>query len=116
MASSLGMQAQPGEITGALDGRCHDKKFLVTDARDRDVGLHTASLVQPRRIDNAADGDVHVVRGQALKQRKGIRPLHQKVREGGLVEQRDAGAGGGMLRATSLEPFVPAKRCMVFIR
>jgi hypothetical protein len=47
---------QPGEVARLANRGSHDQIFLSAGARDRQIRLDAAGVVEPLRIDDAADG------------------------------------------------------------
>jgi len=58
------------------------------EARQRHVRLDTAALIEPLRVDRAADRHVDVVGGHEVQRLDGVRPADQKLAVTGLVDEQ----------------------------
>lgn len=100
------MHSQPGEISDALYRGRHHHELLIAGICDRNIGLHAAALIEPRRVHDTTHWNVNVVSGEALKQVMRIPTLHQQMSKGGLIKQCDAGPNRLVLGPARLEPVV----------
>ena len=80
------------------------KNVSRREARDRQVALEAAALVEHRRVDHAPDGDVDVVRAQPLQHGERIAALQHEFGERRLVEHDDVLAAGALLVEHARQP------------
>ena len=93
------MAFQPGEIARLRRGGRDDEEARFALARDRQVGLDAAALIEPLRVDDLADGNRDVVGANPVEHGLGVRAFEHELGKRRLVEQADALAHRAMLRA-----------------
>src|SRR5437763_10425383 len=79
--------AQPGEIARVRRARGDDEECVLGLARDREVGLDAAALIQPLRIDDPADRHVDVIGADPSEHHRRIAAPEHELGERGLIEQ-----------------------------
>ena len=79
-----------GDPVGVLDlGRIggNYQESVLVEAVDRQVGLDTTSVVQPRGVHRCARLDIHVGRRDPIQHGAGVRALEEQLGQRGLVEK-----------------------------
>ena len=81
----------------------HDQERSLAEACHGDVGFYTAAVVEPLRVDYAANVDIDVVGTDSVERHASILPLHNELREAALIEESDSVAGVAALLATRVK-------------
>src|SRR5206468_11303872 len=87
----------PGEVVRPEGGARDDAEAVFAEARDREVALDPAALVEHRRVRDPADLARDVVVAEALEEGGGALADDVDLREAGLVEERGGLARGAVL-------------------
>ncbi len=103
------MTADPVEVARALAGAGDHQVGVGPEARDGEVALVAALLVQHAGVDDAAGRHADVVRAQSLERGLGVRSFDLQLAERGLVEQGHRLAGRPVLGPHVGEPVLAAE-------
>ena len=98
------MGLDPGKVVAAERRSGDDPEAVLGEARDREVALDPAALVQHRRVRDRTDVARDLVVTEPLEELGGSRAGHLDLREGRLVEDRGRLARRAVLRADRGRP------------
>src|SRR5579871_2339666 len=108
MAPGLDMLAEPRDDMGGGEGGGDDQEAVGCKARDAQVSLDPAALIEELRVDHLADRHAAVGGRDAIQRELGIAPLDENLGEGGLLEEPHRLAHGAVLPGVVLEPVLPS--------
>src|SRR5208282_3702455 len=100
--------SQPSEVARLANRGSDDQILEFGRARNRQIRLDTAGVIEPLRVDDAADGHIEVRGRHAAKNAAGVRALYEEFCEARLIEQCDRALGRKTLIAARFEPVLPA--------
>ena len=105
---------QPVKISHLGLGTTDNHEGRLGEARDREIRLDAASVVEPLGVDHPACGDIHVIGANPIQYRHRVAAFKAELGEGRLIEQRNALAHSTMLCRRVLKPVLSAVAVFIF--
>src|SRR2546425_11622749 len=104
------MPLDPGEVACSLRRAGEYEKRVACDASDRQVAFEAAAGVQHRRVHDAVDRNVDVVRAEALQYGERVATFEDELGKRRLVEDDDILATGTLFLENVRQPGGRAER------
>ena len=114
MSISVDMALKPIEIARFGFGTCHDQKRRRAQPSHRQIGLDTALLVQPLRINQLARRDIDVIGANPVEHAHRIAALQPELCKARLIEQANRFAHRLAFSRCRIEPVLPAIAIFIF--
>ena len=104
---------QPGQITDLTSPSRNNQKNIFLQTGYRQVGLDTASFIEPRCINRFSGWNSDIIGTNPVEHFFSITPLHHEFREGRHVEQRHFFPCRLMLSGRGFKPVLTCKTVFV---
>src|SRR2546426_695992 len=104
-----GVAPNPVRVTHGLGCAGDNMEFILSQSDQGEIALEAAPLVEQPRVNGLAEGHVHVIAAEPLKETYGIRSLQDELGEAGLVENRDLLARGPVFGGVVGKPVLAAE-------
>ncbi len=110
------MAPQPGPVAVGRGSTGDDQVAILANSCHRQVGLNSAALVEPLRVDHPTRGHVDVVGTDPIERAGRVWARNVELGEGGLVEKPNAISHRVAFLPGSLEPVLFSVRVLVTTR